>query len=376
MARLLWSVWVRFHFALMVAVGLFQASFPISVAEADERPPPMTSVKDQGMVGFCWSYASHALLESQALKRGKRLDLSEEYIGFYWMLAGIRNNLPWLKLTATDSPQARSKLWRWFVHFILKPPQGIYEASEAFSLFSQYGVVPESAYRFKVTKESHFEKNVRRFFDESLSVRSKLREYERDPLLLQRDFMIAIGAPPLPFPNQSFVYRGKQYTPRSFLQKVVRPQLGPWVQLSVSAQSEAGTALDAFKALRATLDEGVAVPLGFVVYAEAYSLARKTATFSARACPEGKCKSIIGGHMVLATQWDVSKGILVKNSQGTNVGVDARGAFPKKDQSGGGGYYWIAWDYLEKSDLPWQIAIPSRIARAWNLKGEPLAALE
>lgn len=114
---------------------------------------PQTPTRDQGRIGFCWSYTAIALLESEILKKtGQRVDLSEEYIGFLHMsyqLSNLANAYYAKEITEVELEE-----------YILEyPSEGGYVAERpnskdafmqgATALIDMFGVVEESRWSVK-----------------------------------------------------------------------------------------------------------------------------------------------------------------------------------------------------------------------------------
>lgn len=115
---------------------------------------PQTPVQNQDKIGFCWAYSTMALIESQyKLKTGKTVVLSPEALGFYRMVEGL------YQMTRIRSAQDI------IAHFALDNLQGYWVVKEgsdsglgdAMRLIDIYGVIPESAWRYKFTSESQVE---------------------------------------------------------------------------------------------------------------------------------------------------------------------------------------------------------------------------
>jgi len=83
-------------YAFIIALSMLVAMVPAKEARAAEFPekyqsPSVTSVKDQGPDGLCWSFASVAAMEAELVKNNgvdKSIDLSELQIAYY------RRNMP------------------------------------------------------------------------------------------------------------------------------------------------------------------------------------------------------------------------------------------------------------------------------------------
>jgi hypothetical protein len=105
---------------------------------------PNTKVKDQRRVGFCWSYALAAMLESQYLLRtGQTINISEEALGFYRML----EQLHWFS-TSYQGAQLDAQI----DSATIDGYWAIYRENpylDAFRLVKKYGLVPDSVWSHK-----------------------------------------------------------------------------------------------------------------------------------------------------------------------------------------------------------------------------------
>src|SRR6185369_4128085 len=100
--------------------------------------PPLqtncTAVKDQYMSSTCWSFASNSLLESEMIRNGKTMDLSEMFVARYSYIRKIRRYLELKgKNFFTPGGQFHDVMW----------------------VAKNYGMVPEAVYSGK----AHGEKN-------------------------------------------------------------------------------------------------------------------------------------------------------------------------------------------------------------------------
>jgi bleomycin hydrolase len=163
------------------------------------RPPRFincTPVKDQNMSGTCWSFSSMSLLESELLKKGKGMnDLSEMFIARYSMVRKINRHLE-LKGQNYFTPggQFHDAVW----------------------VMKNYGMVPEEVFPGKgrgETSHNHAE------MDTLLSyfVKECVAEGVTQLSNRQQNFIDSIldhyyGKTPT-----SFFYKGKTYTPKTYL---------------------------------------------------------------------------------------------------------------------------------------------------------------
>ncbi|MEO7923350.1 MAG: C1 family peptidase [Chitinophagaceae bacterium] len=169
-----------------------------------------TPVKDQYMSSTCWSFASNSLLESELLKKGKNIDLSEMFVARYSLLRKIHRHLQ-LKGANFFTPggQFHDVLW------VLK----------------NHGIVPEAAYPGKGRGEfnhnhaemdtvlSHF---VKELVSKGIVSLDREQQFFVDSVLDHY-----MGKLPL-----EFLFRGTVYTPQRFLETVMEFDPDDFVEIT------------------------------------------------------------------------------------------------------------------------------------------------
>ena len=186
----------------------------ISVATLGLKPPAQinyTPVKDQYMSSTCWSFSSNALLESELMKNGiGKNDLSEMFVARYSMLRKIKMHLQLNgKNFFTPGGQFHDVVW------VLK----------------NYGMVPESVYSGKGRGESNYDHSemdttltrlVNQYVTNGVQKLSAAQQNEIDSLL---DYYY--GKPPA-----AFFYKGKSYTPVSFLKDYLKINPDDFIEIT------------------------------------------------------------------------------------------------------------------------------------------------
>ncbi len=187
----------------------------------------ITPPRDQGPIGFCWSYGTMALLESLHLTRtGESIVLSPEAFGFYHYV-----NL--LKAYFVNEEQIDRLI------VMMTRKEGnldaniIYDRAEYSSppiLLKAYGVVPESVYvkKFPVsmTRTSDADLFHRGLLERiNLLIATKGKSYLET--MSEDDIIKEVMVSPDPSgytaaPPTSFTFKGKTYTPRSFLKDYLK----------------------------------------------------------------------------------------------------------------------------------------------------------
>ena len=157
-----------------------------------------TSVKDQSMSSTCWSFSSTSLLESELMKKGKgNIDLSEMFIARYSMKRKIQQ---YLKLKGgiffTPGGQFHDAVWG----------------------AKNFGMVPEEAYSGKGRGEfnhNHAEMDtIFSWFVKDCVGKGIIELNEKQNAMVDSVLDYYLG----PVPSE-FIYKGKTYTPHSFLEQ-------------------------------------------------------------------------------------------------------------------------------------------------------------
>lgn len=167
-----------------------------------------SAIKTQGQVGFCWSYAAIAIVESRyKMRTGKEIDLSEEALGFFHFAEKLQAKMNYnLRYGLTDTV------------FYKDPTTGMeqtianggyleggfinagYGSKGAFQLIDRWGLIPESKWQVK--------------FDDGAELYYKRFELQNKFIQLQKSIM---GKQSMVQMNQIF----------SIVQPTVFPSLPP-----------------------------------------------------------------------------------------------------------------------------------------------------
>lgn len=265
-----------------------------SGADLDSVDIPQTGIRDQGQIGFCWSYGTIALVESMVkLKSGKSIDLSEEALGFYRILHGLES----MAATAVspDDPVFNDAA---------KPHAGNTFLDEqwshsAMALLDRYGVVPESVWNVKFSTEAQV-----RLMKSGLraALKNRVARMRRNGGDLSDtvsfDELMAIMTTKGAFksaPPKSFVVDGRRYSAREYL-KSLDFDPSAFDVVETKKPSDLGKLIAATKR---ALVRGVAVPFIYPVEFDRLKFDRFTA-------PEGTRAdrfSIFDTHIVLITDF-------------------------------------------------------------------------
>lgn len=157
-----------------------------------------TPVKDQGMTGTCWSFATLGLLESEAYKNGyENLNISEMFIVRNIYLEKARN-------------------------YILRQGTSRFEEGamghDVTTAISKYGAMTEEAYSGLKTNYGHDHSQLvirlRNYLNNLLKNIPVNLEWEKGYVKILDEHL---GAPP-----EKFTFQGKEYTPLEFASDVLK----------------------------------------------------------------------------------------------------------------------------------------------------------
>ena len=153
----------------------------------------VTPVKNQAATGTCWCFATTSFIEAELLRQGKgEYDLSEMYIVRQKYMNQLDDN--YLRRGKGNISQGSlSPSW--------------------VTAFNQIGIVPEEAYTgINYDSPTHNHKELTTYMEaiaaEAIKMHHRSPEYFE---LINSLFDIYMGKLP-----ESFTYKGKQYTPKSF----------------------------------------------------------------------------------------------------------------------------------------------------------------
>jgi hypothetical protein len=189
---------------------------------------PATTVKDQGMVGFCWSYAAMGILEGQYKKEtGQDLDLSEEYLGF-WKIAEL------LAFVSQINEPNRSQTITERIKFLLEQNSATLEGSSFVeqgkksypfmlqALIQKYGVMPQAAFTRKFnndqTTQNQYWIEILQRWNQSISARTTPMTPQEIATEILAGSAMFPKAPP-----HSFQLKGTSMTAQQFYQTLNLP---------------------------------------------------------------------------------------------------------------------------------------------------------
>jgi bleomycin hydrolase len=173
----------------LAATGAWAQGYQFNEVKRLEATP----VKDQASTGTCWCFATMSFFESELLRMGKgTYDLSEMFIVRQKYCNQLQDN------------------------FLRQGRGNIGEGSMSHTVLNAYrqvGIVPEEAYpgiNYSSTRHNHGELSefVQAIANVSVKTKRRSPEYYK---LVDNLFDIYLGKIP-----EKFVYRGKEYTPKSF----------------------------------------------------------------------------------------------------------------------------------------------------------------
>lgn len=185
MNRLL-AVFILFLLAVTISA---QQAYNFSVVKEN----PITPVKNQSSSGTCWSFSGVSMLESELIRMGKgEFDLSEMYI--------VRRNYE-------DKAKKYARL-----HGSLNFAAGG-SFADVVETLDEYGVMPEEAYRglnygTDIHNHGEMDKVLKGYMDAIVDARELTTAWYNGFCGIMDSYL-----GPLP---KTFMYKGKQYTPKTF----------------------------------------------------------------------------------------------------------------------------------------------------------------
>lgn len=217
----------KFTFCALLAFAMFQSAWAqddlikkiehqgsdkkagyIFTPEVDIEALP---VKNQGSSGTCWSYASTSFVESEMIRMGKPpVDISEMYT---------------VRMVYIDKAERYIRL-----HGYLNFAQGG-ALPDVMYVIKKYGAMPAEAYQglnygTEINKHGEMEAALKGFLDGVIKNLNGSLSTSWKPA-----FEAILDAYLGPVP-QTFTYKGKSYTPRSFADQVVGINPDDYVQLT------------------------------------------------------------------------------------------------------------------------------------------------
>ncbi len=163
---------------------------------------PITSVKNQSNAGTCWCYSTMSFLESELLKAGKgTYDLSEMYI---------------VEKTYLDRADAAVR-----THGDVSFSQGgsfydVIYGMEAFGLVPEEEMRPGVMYNDTLSKHGELSAVSGAIVDAIAKGRLRSLQSDKDHNMLWKKAIKAVHEIYLGTPPETFTYKGKTYTPKSF----------------------------------------------------------------------------------------------------------------------------------------------------------------
>lgn len=158
---------------------------------------PVTSVKNQASTGTCWCFATTSFIEAELMRQGKgEHDLSEMYVVRNKYLNQLEDN--YLR-------RGRGNIGQGSV------------AHTYLNVWKKAGIVPEEVYsgiNYDSDRHNHGELTAYMGAIAEVPVKQKKRSPQYDELVKSL-FDIYLGEVP-----ETFTYKGKQYTPKSFAESL------------------------------------------------------------------------------------------------------------------------------------------------------------
>lgn len=335
------------------------AESPEAIEFKKDNTVAMTPVQNQGTVNYCWAYGMLGMVEGLHKKRTQEdIVLSPHALGFYHYVSIIKANLSkglseeefFGLLNQTHAQQLDSS-----------SAMDIAGSASPQRLLATYGAVPETAFKLRVDtpeQAANLAQGIaRRMFEwTKKNGGEKLKTLSEDDII--KLFMIGkasgeyTAAPP-----KSFTYKGKTYTPLSFLKDYLKfdPQQIQTKGLPSNLTGVKGTYAELsikqfIDEVNANLKAGISMPIALGV-----DMSRLVGgTFQA----EGQAPfQRLGGHIMLIVG-PVKKPINADNDKDYII---VKNSYGIGDKSTSDGLFLIEVGYLKT-----QAAAPNTIAPMFN----------
>lgn len=179
---------------------------PCYVFEIDHEVK-RTPVKDQGNTATCWSFATISFLESEFLRSGgEEIDLSEMFV--------VRYTYPHKALNYIKA------------HGDAKFGQGG-QAHDVIDQFRRHGIVPERVYPGKGNKEDEYDHGEMFSVLKSILKQGELKSSPEWIRAFEAVLDVYLGKA-----TETFSYKGKEYTPKSFLNDFLQLNMDDYIELT------------------------------------------------------------------------------------------------------------------------------------------------
>lgn len=169
-----------------------------------------TSVKNQGSSGTCWSYAGNSFLESEIYKKHHRvLDIAEIY-------------------TARKTYEDKAKNYILMDGYVNYGDGG--SLHDVINMYKKYGMVPQEAYTGLINGAiknnfSKMQQELKEYLDTVKSQKAPINTQWTQNFSSILDKYI--GKVP-----ETFIYKGKEYTPKTFAEEVVDLNPNDYIEIS------------------------------------------------------------------------------------------------------------------------------------------------
>lgn len=272
---------------------------------------PQTDVRNQGRLGVCWAYGTTGLIESEVLRAQKiTLDISEEALAFQHMAEALRAQFATMSSSDLLNFIMRGQIPEGWVARTTPQLAAMYENSpyvqhDALALIKLYGVVPESAWSFKITSlemkdklAQAVRKNVRTAIANGYIIQKLSTEQIKD--------LILVGPSASAFPSRppsEFKWNGRIITSRDFVTQVLKFNPDDWEAVAIQKEADIPGFIQIVKR---TLALGHSVPLAFPINidrisGDSFGVDTKNKNYSWSSYGRD------GGHLVLVTDF-INKG--------------------------------------------------------------------
>lgn len=248
-----------YAFPILLLSSLYSCGQKPTASGLDSVVIEQTPVENQFSIGFCWSYATIGLIESNYKARtGQSINLSEEALGFARMkeeMLQLANSYRRGRISLEQALNATQGdgLEGWFVR------TGNFDHTrDAMELVDEYGVVPESSWNVKFKRQSETEQL-------KLSILDPFRSLLTSDAAITPDAIDQVLTAPGAFPAappKTIQFDRQTTTPVALARDILKFSSRDYIALQAS---DAAASLELIQIMKRAMAAGHSVPLSFAV---------------------------------------------------------------------------------------------------------------
>ena len=270
-----------------------------SDSEASAVDTANTTIKSQGAIAFCWSYAAVAMIESDYKKRtGREIDLSEEAIGFFHFAEQLKAQMDWNLRMNQKTFELGEVGW-------INGMSKRVGSKDAFSLIERWGLIPESQWKIKFEDELDTKKARDSIKENFLALQEKIRSKQTSVQMNQIFEILTKEAFASVPPVDGFNNGSGQMNAVQYARNVIGFRPGAFQDVSLNI-NEPTTVVSTLQRVKQTLADGNVVGISISMPKGLDWVQRIQGT---RFVGLGKPFVLKGGHVMVVTDFKNSGGV-------------------------------------------------------------------